>query len=456
MGFFGFSIVYALRVTVSIGVPAMINSTYSSESDPNGTGEYCQASDANSSSCNEDTGEYEWDSSTQELILAGFFYGYLFTQLPGGWMADKFGGKYLFAFGVLCTCLCSLAFPFLARVGVAAVFASRVISGLGEGMTFAAMYSMFAMWIPSKERSRLPVYTFSGSCLGNILGQAVSGSLANSDILGGWPAPFFLFGTLGLIWFCVWLCLAFDSPAEHPRISTEERKYIESGISVKPRSKSKEVPWGKILTSMPVWAIVVAHLTACWCYFTLLTNLPIYMNNVLRLDLTTTGIFSAVPYAFQWLSMLLIGIPADRLINGGALPRTTVRKLLVVTGHLGFGITNALVGVSGCNSALSVVFLSLGLLFAGVTFGGYLTNTLDLAPAYSGSIGGLVQTAGPVSGILGPYAVGVLTVDQNDLLGWKKVFYIGFGITAFGALFFALFSSGEEQPWANEDECDED
>ena len=37
--------------------------------------------------------DFDWDSQTQGLILASFFYGYIFTQIPGGYFATKYGGK---------------------------------------------------------------------------------------------------------------------------------------------------------------------------------------------------------------------------------------------------------------------------------------------------------------------------------------------------------------------------
>ena len=43
------------------------------------------------------------------LILGSFFYGYIVTQLPGGWLGSQFGGKYLFGFGVLLTSVVSKA-----------------------------------------------------------------------------------------------------------------------------------------------------------------------------------------------------------------------------------------------------------------------------------------------------------------------------------------------------------
>ena len=35
-------------------------------------------------------------------------------------------------------------------------------------------------------------------------------------------------GTVGIIWFILWILTTADSPSTHPRISLEEREYIES------------------------------------------------------------------------------------------------------------------------------------------------------------------------------------------------------------------------------------
>ena len=44
-----------------------------------------------------------------------------------------------------------------------------------------------------------------------------------------WPSS--ITGTAGILWFFAWIFLAYSSPATHPRISREEREYIESSIA---------------------------------------------------------------------------------------------------------------------------------------------------------------------------------------------------------------------------------
>ena len=48
---------------------------------------------------------------------------------------------------------------------------------------------------------------------------------------GGWPSIFYISGVLGLLFCIPVMLLVFDSPADHPRISEEELKYIEANIS---------------------------------------------------------------------------------------------------------------------------------------------------------------------------------------------------------------------------------
>ena len=53
-------------------------------------------------------------------------------QIPGGWLAENYGGKKLFGFGVLCTAALTLVTPFAARINVYLLVATRILEGLGE------------------------------------------------------------------------------------------------------------------------------------------------------------------------------------------------------------------------------------------------------------------------------------------------------------------------------------
>lgn len=78
------------------------------------------------------------------LILGSFFYGYVVTQLPGGWFAARFGAKYLFGLGVLCTSVLTMFTPAAAHHSVGMLVLVRVLEGLGE-----VSFSMHFYWLYS-------------------------------------------------------------------------------------------------------------------------------------------------------------------------------------------------------------------------------------------------------------------------------------------------------------------
>jgi len=76
---------------------------------------------------------FNWDEKTQGLILGAFFYGYTTTQILGGTLAQKIGGKVLMLFGVVWTAILTLFTPILSKVGgFGAIFALRLLEGMGE------------------------------------------------------------------------------------------------------------------------------------------------------------------------------------------------------------------------------------------------------------------------------------------------------------------------------------
>ena len=92
--------------------------------------------------------EFGWDQSTQGLVLSSFFVGYLLTQIAGGWLADRFGGKVVLGFGVVFWSAFTIITPAAAFAGLSMLLLSRVGMGLGEAVTFPSIYSLFARWLP--------------------------------------------------------------------------------------------------------------------------------------------------------------------------------------------------------------------------------------------------------------------------------------------------------------------
>ena len=86
--------------------------------------------------------------------MGSFFYGYIFTQIPGGFLATRYGGKRAFLAGISATALLTLATPVLTKSGTGYLVTTRVLEGLFEGMTYPSIHAIWARWAPPLERSR--------------------------------------------------------------------------------------------------------------------------------------------------------------------------------------------------------------------------------------------------------------------------------------------------------------
>jgi len=77
-------------------------------------------------------GEFNWNAQDQGHILASFFYGYVLTQLPGGVLADRYGGKWPLGLGLGLAGIATLLTPGAARTSKFVLMMVRSLAGVGE------------------------------------------------------------------------------------------------------------------------------------------------------------------------------------------------------------------------------------------------------------------------------------------------------------------------------------
>lgn len=142
--------------------------------------------------------EFGWPLGLQGVIQGAFLWGYAATQLMGGMLAGRHGGKIVMAFGVAWFSIASVLLPLslsppiiAAGLSIPAILAARCMVGLGEGVAMPAMSNLIATFIPKEAKARALGLSYSGFHGGNLLGLFLSPLLLLSF---GWRSLFYIYG----------------------------------------------------------------------------------------------------------------------------------------------------------------------------------------------------------------------------------------------------------------------
>jgi ACS family glucarate transporter-like MFS transporter len=98
-------------------------------------------------------------------VFSAFLIGYALFQVPGGWLADRFGPRLVISAGVvwwgLFTTLTALV-PSGMASSLALLIGTRFVLGLGEAVLFPSSNKLVSAWIPSSERGLANGLIFAG------------------------------------------------------------------------------------------------------------------------------------------------------------------------------------------------------------------------------------------------------------------------------------------------------
>ncbi|XP_040108227.1 vesicular glutamate transporter 1 isoform X1 [Oryx dammah] len=459
--------------------------------------------------------QFNWDPETVGLIHGSFFWGYIVTQIPGGFICQKFAANRVFGFAIVATSTLNMLIPSAARVHYGCVIFVRILQGLVEGVTYPACHGIWSKWAPPLERSRLATTAFCGSYAGAVVAMPLAGVLVQYS---GWSSVFYVYGSFGIFWYLFWLLVSYESPALHPSISEEERKYIEDAIGesaklMNPVTKFN-TPWRRFFTSMPVYAIIVANFCRSWTFYLLLISQPAYFEEVFGFEISKVGpgrgelrarregergkernldpkglergqggspwylsrgetprqvaaeprrlvrppaqvgLVSALPHLVMTIIVPIGGQIADFLRSRRIMSTTNVRKLMNCGG---FGMEATLLLVVGYSHSkgVAISFLVLAVGFSGFAISGFNVNHLDIAPRYASILMGISNGVGTLSGMVCPIIVGAMTKHKTRE-EWQYVFLIASLVHYGGVIFYGVFASGEKQPWAEPEEMSEE
>jgi len=367
-----------------------------------------------------------YDPSVQGLILSAFFWGYIWTQLGGGWMADRFGGKRVLGAGVAAWSLATLVTPPAAAISFGTLFAARVMLGLGEGVNFPSIHSLTARWMPPHERARTLSLNFSGMYLGTIVALLLSPPIIAAL---GWPWLFYLSGAAGLIWVAAWMAGASDARKEKGAVAGDGAD-----------ARITKVPWGAIARERAVWAIVLAHFCSNFGFNILLLWLPTYLHRAFGTPVARVGAYSLVPWMASFAVANAGGWIADSLIIRGVSVGRTRKVMQSAAFAMGALPLLALAWAGSPAEATALVALSAASSSLGLS--AYGVNHLDIGPAHAGVLMGISNTIATIPGIVGVAAAGWIVQETGS---FAAVFMMIAAVYGIGMGGYLAWASGERR-----------
>lgn len=371
------------------------------------------------------------------IVFSAFLWAYSIGQIPGGWLADRFGARKVLLFIVPFWSLMTVATAF--AVGRTSLIFTRFVFGLGEAGAFPTATRAMQLWFPQSERGLVQGVTHSFSRFAVAIVPFIAVSIMAAF---GWRWIFYLFGLGGVTWAVVFYFSYRNRPEEHDGVNELELTHIRGHNpdgTIKPAAGLgvRAAPWSTIFGSANMWYIAAAY--GCFFYGTYfyMTWFPTYLLEYRHLSLQAVGIFASLPF--------LAGMVGD--IAGGALTDMVFRK----TGRLKLArravAAPAMLASAAClipaattgNTWMALACLTGSFFFLEMVIGPAWAVPMDVGGEYSGTVTGVMNMAGSLSASMSPIVFGFL-VERGS---WTAPFFITAAILVTGALIWMFLINPE-------------
>ncbi|QBH98151.1 MFS transporter [Limnobaculum zhutongyuii] len=350
------------------------------------------------------------DTTQQGLIISAFFIGYASFQIPGGFLADKFGARKIMAIGIawwsVFTSLTGMVFTLPLMLAV------RFLFGIGEGCFPAASWKMISTYFPSKERGRATAIQSTVNTLGPALAVVVAAGIIGAF---GWHMVFIVLGLPGLFIAAGIYFFTRDNPKDHPSITKEDLAELEADGTAADIT-SAPVPFKEVLKMPVLW-----QMAAIWFLFDITfwgfsTWLPSYLITVREFSLAKTGVMAAIPFLFGAGGTLLGGYFSDKF-------KPQRKMLYVLTAIIAAGFLYMTFTVASADMAVVYQCISaLFMFFAMAMFWGILMDTIP--NKIMGRASGIVNFGGQMAGVVSAPIMGWLIHTSGGSYNSAFIFMI--------------------------------
>ena len=354
-------------------------------------------------------------------IFSGFGWSYVLAQIPGGWLLDRFGSKWIYALSLILWSVLTMlqgGVGFLGGGAVVALFSLRFLVGLAEAPSFPANSRIVTAWFPGSERGTASAFFNSGQYFATVMFAPLMGWIA---LEFGWRDVFYVMGAIGIVMGLVWIKTIYP-PGDHPNVNKEEISYIRAGgglveldttaIVQKQRPRWHHVK--QLLISRMMIGIYVAQYCINALSFFFITWFPIYLVQARGMTILKAGLVASVPAICGFAGGVLGGVISDWIMRaGGSL--STARRVPIIAGML-LSITMVLCNYADAQVAV-IALMSMAFFGKGIGALGWAVSSDTCPKQIAGLSGAIFNACGNLSSITTPIAVGYIVALTGSFNG---------------------------------------
>ena len=363
-------------------------------------------------------GEFKLSNTQLGLVFSAFAYPYLLLQIFGGWLGDRLGPRktLLICGGIWATATILTGFA----TGLVSLFIFRLLLGLGEGATFPTATRAMQSWVAVKRRGFAQGITHSFARFGNAVAPPLVASLM---AIFTWRGSFVVLGAISFVWVVIWFWYYRDNPRDHAGVTQRD-------LDILPMSDAKQIkppiPWKRLTRRMlPVAVVYFCYGWTLWLY---LNWLPSYFLHSHQLDLKSSALFASGVFFAGVIGDTVGGIASDRIMHKTGNVRFA-RLSVIIVGFVGSFLS--LLPVLFTRDLITIALcLSAAFFFAELVIGPMWSIPMDIAPQYSGTAAGLMNTGSALAAIVSPLVFGYV-IDRTG--NWELPFVGSICLLAAGA-----------------------
>ncbi len=357
-------------------------------------------------------------------LLSAFIWSYAPMQLPAGMILDRWGTRKTAAiclsFWSAATALTGLAFSF------SALFATRLMLGLGESPTFPLGARAVREWAPVRERAYAMAIFASGPAFGTAVCSVIIAWLLG---LVGWRMAFVLSGAMGGIWVIVWLAF-FRDPEHAPWLPEAERRMILAQRSPGGTTDTHAMKLRELLSYQTMWGLFLTQGCVNYTQYLFLTWLPSYLVQSRGLNILHSGLDTGICYLGAALLTILFGRLCDALLTPAAV-RAGKRRYAVVILAAGAAVMVFAPFTESQPVLLGLIMVSLACVQSVFVNTYSLTNDLLHAGRSIGTAVGWIQFGGNIFGLAAPICTGYIVAATGS---FTSAFLLAGGLLLTGAV----------------------